>query len=59
MTDAPAPESDAWLEALIERSPLLPDAALRRHWRTLIPWLPNELRYELAGALLETERALD
>jgi hypothetical protein len=58
MTEAPAPDSDAWLETLIERSPLLPDPDLQRHWRTLIPWLSPELRYQLAGTLIEAERAL-
>ncbi len=57
MTDG-SPESDAWLQALIERTPLLPEAALRRHWRTVIPRLPIPLRYELAAILVEVERAL-
>jgi len=57
MTDA-APENDAWLQDLVHRSPLLPDAALRRHWRLLVPWLPIAARYELAAILLEIERAV-
>ena len=35
----------------------LPEAALRRHWRLLVPWLPIAARYELAAILLEIERA--
>ena len=46
------------LKALIGRSPLLPDASLRRHWRTVIPSLPIALRYELAAILLDVEQAL-
>ena len=57
MTEISSPENDAWLEALVERSPLLPDAALRRHWRLLVPWLPVAARYELAAILLDIERA--
>ena len=57
MDDA-APENDRWLVQLIRRTPLLPDAMLRRHWQTVIPWLPKDLRYELAATLLEIERAL-
>ena len=56
MTEA-SPENDGWLKALVERSPLLPEAALRRHWRLLVPWLPIAARYELAAVLLEIERA--
>jgi hypothetical protein len=54
MTDA-SPESDDWLRDLIDRSPLLPDAAIRRHWRIVVPRLPIQARYELAAILLEVE----
>ena len=54
MTDA-SPESDDWLRELIDRSPLLPDAAIRRHWRTVVSRLPTQARYELAAILLEGE----
>jgi hypothetical protein len=57
MTDG-SPENDLWLGELVERSPLLPDAVLRRHWRNVIPWLPIAARYELAAILLESNRAL-
>ena len=53
-----SPEDNAWLSELIERSPLLRDAALRRHWRTLIPWLPVAARYELAATLVEVEQTV-
>jgi hypothetical protein len=56
MTDA-SPENDDWLRALIERSALLPDAAINRHWRSLVPWLPTQARYELAAILLDVELA--
>ena len=52
-------ERDAGLGALIERSPALADAALRRHWTLLVPWLPPAARYELAGILLEFEQACE
>jgi hypothetical protein len=52
------PESDTWLKKLIDRSPLLPDASLRGHWRTVVPSLPTALRYELAAILLEVEHRL-
>jgi len=35
---------------LVQRSPLLLDPALRRHWRLLVPWLPVAARYELAAS---------
>ena len=57
MTEAVAPEDDAWLGALIERSTLLPDKRLRGHWKRLVPWLPIPARYELAAILLEVEHA--
>jgi hypothetical protein len=53
-----SPESDAWLRKLIDRSPLLPEASLRSHWRRVIPSLPTALRYELAAVLLEVEHSL-
>jgi hypothetical protein len=52
------PENDAWLRALVDRSPMLPDEVLRRHWRRVIPWLPIAARYELAAILLEVEHTL-
>jgi hypothetical protein len=52
-----SPEHDAWLRALVARSPLLPEASLRRHWQRVIPWLPTPLRYQLAGILLDVELA--
>ena len=48
-----SPANDAWLATLVERTPLLPERTLRQHWQTLIPWLPADLRYELAAILLE------
>jgi hypothetical protein len=56
MTEA-SPANDAWLADLVERSPLLPERRLRRRWQKLIPWLPADLRYELAAILLEAEQA--
>ena len=56
MTDA-SPDNDAWLTALVDRSPLLPDAVLRAHWRRVIPWLSAAARYELAAILVDLERA--
>jgi hypothetical protein len=53
-----SPENGPWLRELVNRSPLLADPALRRHWRRLIPWLPTQARYELAAVLLDAERAL-
>jgi hypothetical protein len=52
-----SPENNAWLTELVERSPLLPDPVLRRHWLRLIPCLPLPARYELAAILLEIEHA--
>jgi hypothetical protein len=52
------PEDDAWLRGLVDRSPVLPDVVLRRHWRRVIPWLPIAARYELAAILLEVEHTL-
>jgi hypothetical protein len=57
MTDG-SPESDDWLTKLIERSPLVPEASLRRHWRRVIPLLPIALRYELAAILVDVEHRL-
>jgi hypothetical protein len=53
-----SPEEPAWLNALVARSPLLPEPRLRSHWRRLIPWLPTAARYELAATLLEVEHWL-
>jgi hypothetical protein len=53
-----SPENDRWLIDLVVRSPVLPDAALRRHWVRVIPWLPVVARYELAAILLGVDRAL-
>jgi hypothetical protein len=53
-----SPESNDWLRKLVDHSPLLPDAALRDHWRRVIPLLPTALRYELAAILLEVEHHL-
>jgi hypothetical protein len=61
MSQGPAnttsPENDAWLADLVQRSPLLPDPVLRRHWQGVIPYLPLQARYELAAILLEIEHA--
>ena len=57
MTDG-SPEDDAWLRALVDRSPLLADPALHRHWRRVIPYLATQARYELAAVLLQIEHAL-
>ena len=54
MTEA-SPANNVWLADLLERTPLLPEPTLRQHWRTLIPWLPETLRYELAAILLDSE----
>jgi hypothetical protein len=56
MTDG-SPENDKWLQQLVNRSPLVPDIGLRRHWQNLIPWLPTPARYELAAILLDFDRA--
>ena len=48
---------DEWLDALIARSPLMADAAMPRHWRRLVAWLPTAARFELASVLLDAERA--
>jgi hypothetical protein len=57
--DGPAlPDDLAWLDALVARSPLLPDARLRRHWRTVLPWLSTPARYKLAASLRSVEQAL-
>jgi hypothetical protein len=44
-----------WLEALVADSPLLPEAALRQHWRRVIAWLPLAARDELAEIVLSVE----
>jgi hypothetical protein len=46
-----------WLNALVARSPLLPEAVLRGHWQTVIAWLPPAARHELADILLAAEEA--
>jgi hypothetical protein len=51
------PDDVAWLRALVRRSPILNDAAVRRHWLKVIPWLAPAERYALAGVLLEIENA--
>jgi hypothetical protein len=53
-----SPDNDAWLAALIERSALLPEPGLRRHWRRVLPWLSTAARYELAAILLDSEHAV-
>jgi hypothetical protein len=53
--DQAQPDDPEWLRALLRRSPLLPEAALRRHWQHLVPWLPTAARYELAAILLDVE----
>jgi hypothetical protein len=54
----PAPESDVWLQTLVDRTALLPDPSLRAHWRRVVPWLPPQARYELAAILLDIDHAL-
>jgi hypothetical protein len=53
---ADAQDTD-WLNALVARSPLLPEAVLRRHWQTVTAWLPPAARHELADILLAAEDA--
>ena len=53
-----SPENDDWLRGLVVRSPLLADAALRRHWTDVIAWLPTSARYELASTLLDVDGAV-
>jgi hypothetical protein len=55
----PSPASDAWLGTMLDRSPLLPDASLRKNWRRVLPHLPIAARYELAAVLLEVEQSLE
>jgi hypothetical protein len=52
------PHDSDWLRALVDRSVLVPEPTLRRHWHQLIPHLTTSQRYELAAVLLETERRL-
>jgi hypothetical protein len=54
----PSPADPAWLRTLVERTPLLPDTALREHWLRVIPWLPTAARYELAATLRHIEQRL-
>jgi hypothetical protein len=51
------PQDAAWLSALVARSPLLPEAVLRKHWQEVIDWLPPAARHELADILLAAEEA--
>ena len=51
------PENDEWLLGLVDRSPLLDDKAVRRHWKQLIPSLATADRYTLSAILLEIEHA--
>lgn len=53
-----SPENNAWLRALVDRSPLLPDPLLKRHWKRIVPALPVPARYELAAILVGVERDL-
>jgi hypothetical protein len=52
-----AASHDPTLDGLIAHSPALPDAALRRHWRRVVPWLPPAAREEMADILLDFEQA--
>jgi hypothetical protein len=54
-----SPDDLAWLAERIAESPLLPDATLRAHWRTLLPWLDVDARYGLAATLLWAEQSRD
>ena len=53
---SPRPDDPNWLSDVVNRSPLLPDADLRAHWRRVIPWLRPDQRYELAACLLWFEQ---
>ena len=57
MADSTGPEKTEWLVELVGRSSLLPDQALRDHWRRVIPWLSISARYSLAAVLLDIEHA--
>ena len=57
MVDSAGPDNTEWLTELVGRSPLLPDQALRDHWRRVIPWLGISARYSLAAVLLDIEHA--
>jgi hypothetical protein len=50
-----SPEDPAWLQTLVQQTPLLPDPGLRAHWIRVIPWLGVAARYELAAALRAVE----
>jgi hypothetical protein len=50
-----SPEDPAWLQTLVERTPLLPDPRLRAHWLRVIPWLSVAARYEMAATLRAVE----
>jgi hypothetical protein len=56
MTDDTSPQDDRWLSTLVERSALIPEPELRRHWQRVIPWLSTPARYELAAILLDAEQ---
>jgi hypothetical protein len=57
-SDSPHAQADsALIDALIARSPVLADPALKRHWRRLAPWLPPAARAELSDILLDVEQA--
>jgi hypothetical protein len=51
------PDDVQWLRTLVRRSPVLADAAVRRHWLKLVPWLSTDNRYTLAAILLDIENA--
>jgi hypothetical protein len=54
---AAAPEDLAWLHAQLDGSPLLPDAQLKAHWHTVLPWLDTDTRYALAALLAWADHA--
>lgn len=56
MSSETSPENDAYLRRLIDRSPLLADPTLRRHWKRVAPVLSIAARYELAAILVRVER---
>jgi len=51
-----APDDAAWLCQLVARSPVIPEARMRKHWQRVIPFLSAAQRYELAAALLDAEQ---
>jgi hypothetical protein len=50
-----ADDDVAKLKILVEQSPLLPEAELRRHWLRVIDWLPAAAREELVEILAEMD----